>query len=73
MTRIPKNRLAARLALLAALILTMQYLRSPAKAYAVTCEQCATILDSCVDSCGGDKTCIHECQEDYLACLEVCT
>jgi hypothetical protein len=73
MKRIMQNRLATRLAVLAALSVAMLYLRAPTKAQAIGCGQCAINLGTCTESCHGGGACIEGCIAVYDACIKTCS
>jgi hypothetical protein len=66
-------RLAQRLVLLFALVLTLGYLKSPARSYALTCTQeCLAWEHTCVQDCGGSSSCSNECILEYKSCVDGC-
>jgi hypothetical protein len=66
-------RLAKRLVLLFALVVTLGYLKSPTRSYGETCTQeCLAIEHACVASCGNSSSCANECILEYKSCVNGC-
>lgn len=74
MNTIPRKRIVKRLVLLAALGVSMVYLRKPETAYAQgTCqEQCLAIELTCIKECGSSGGCGDGCATAFAKCVEGC-
>jgi hypothetical protein len=73
MKTIARSKLAVRLLLLTAPLITMSYLRQPQPALATTCkQQCQNQLNQCSKMCNGNKFCIDACVRAYILCTKNC-
>ena len=68
------RKLATRLVLLFALLVTLAYLKSPTRSYATSCEHtCLNEEHACVASCPpGESYCDNECILEFKQCVNGC-
>ena len=76
MINILKHRLVKKLFLLLGLMLSLVYLRSPARLDAQQGQHCLTLcqsqLKTCASNCLGNQSCILACNDAFTSCVDNC-
>ena len=69
-----QNKLTQKIALLFALAAALVLMPNGSAAQGTTCQmQCKAADQMCKNGCGNNVSCLEQCAEEYLECLQQCT